>query len=101
MNWKKATPVIISVLYFGLSAAYTPAQKQGWDKDLSAAIDARQRGEYTVAEMSYKRAIEGQEKALGQNSLDVAISLNNLAVLYQDEYMYAQAEPLYKRAIAI
>ncbi len=32
---------------------------------------------------------------------DVATSLNNLALLYQDQGRYADAEPLYKRALAI
>ena len=32
---------------------------------------------------------------------DLAIRLNNLAGLYQDTGSYAEAEPLYERAIAI
>ena len=31
----------------------------------------------------------------------MATSLNNLAVLYDNQGQYAQAEPLYKRALAI
>jgi tetratricopeptide (TPR) repeat protein len=31
----------------------------------------------------------------------VATSLNNLAVLYRDQGRYAQAEPLFQRALAI
>ncbi len=41
------------------------------------------------------------EKALGPNHPDVATSLNNLAALYATQGQYAQAEPLYKRALAI
>ena len=41
------------------------------------------------------------EKALGPDHPDVATSLNNLAELYQAQGRYADAEPLYKRALAI
>ena len=39
------------------------------------------------------------EKALGPDHPDVAISLNNLAALYNDQGRYADAEPLYKRVV--
>ena len=38
---------------------------------------------------------------LGPEQPDTAASLNNLAALYQAQGSYAQAEPLYKRALAI
>ncbi len=41
------------------------------------------------------------EKALGPEHPDVATSLNNLAELYNAQGRYAEAEPLYKRALAI
>jgi tetratricopeptide (TPR) repeat protein len=41
------------------------------------------------------------ENALGPNHPDLAIDLNNLALLYDTQAQYAQAEPLYKRALAI
>jgi CHAT domain-containing protein len=42
-----------------------------------------------------------REKALGRDHPDVALSLNNLALLYQNEDRYADAEPLFKRLLAI
>ena len=42
-----------------------------------------------------------REKKLGEKHLDVAQSLNNLASLYESQGKYAEAEPLYQRAIAI
>ena len=42
-----------------------------------------------------------REKALGPEHPDTATSLNNLAELYRATGAYAQAEPLYKRALAI
>ena len=41
------------------------------------------------------------EKALGPDHPEVATSLNNLAVLYSAQGKYAEAEPLYKRSLAI
>ncbi len=41
------------------------------------------------------------EKALGPDHPSVATNLNNLAVLYRAHGKYAEAEPLYKRALAI
>jgi len=37
---------------------------------------------------------------VGPTHPDTATSLNNLAVLYQAQGKYAEAEPLYKRALA-
>jgi CHAT domain-containing protein/Flp pilus assembly protein TadD len=41
------------------------------------------------------------EKSLGPDHPSVAMSLNNLALLYQEQGRYADAEPLYKRSLAI
>src|SRR5258708_38489822 len=101
MNLKKLTPAIFCILVFLVSSIYTPAQKPEWKTELTAANAARQQGEYAVAEKLYKDVVEIQEKALGSDHLEVAATLNNLAVLYQDESMYTQAEPLYKRSLAI
>ncbi len=40
-------------------------------------------------------------KALGPDHPDVATTLRNLAALYKAQGKYAEAEPLYKRALAI
>ena len=41
------------------------------------------------------------EKALGPEHPQVAIDLNNLAVLYKIQGLFEEAEPLYKRSLAI
>ena len=58
-------------------------------------------GRYTEAISLAQRILAIREKSLGPNHPDVAISLNNLASLYQDQGRYADAEPLYKRSLAI
>lgn len=42
-----------------------------------------------------------QEKHFGPEHSDVAVSLNNLASLYLEQVRYAEAEPLFTRALAI
>ena len=38
---------------------------------------------------------------LGPNHPDVAMTLNNLAVLFKEQGKFNQAEPLFRRALAI
>jgi tetratricopeptide (TPR) repeat protein len=45
--------------------------------------------------------LEIAEKQLGPDHPHVATSLNNLAALLEAQGKYAEAEPLYRRAIAI
>jgi tetratricopeptide (TPR) repeat protein len=42
-----------------------------------------------------------REKAIGPDNVSVAQLLNNLAVLYHNQARYTEAEPLYKRSVAI
>jgi CHAT domain-containing protein/tetratricopeptide (TPR) repeat protein len=51
--------------------------------------------------LRFKRALAIWEKALGPDHPDVAMSLNNLALLYQAQGVYGKAEPLHERALAI
>jgi tetratricopeptide (TPR) repeat protein len=58
-------------------------------------------GRYEQAEPLYLQALELRQRLLGENHLDVAASLNNLAALYQAQGRYEQAEPLYLQALTI
>ena len=49
----------------------------------------------------WSKMCELQQRHLGLEHLAVAGSLNNLALLYHNQGQYAQAEPLYKQALAI
>jgi tetratricopeptide (TPR) repeat protein len=53
------------------------------------------------AERTYLRALAIKEKLLGADHPDVAMTLNNLAVVHKAQRQYARAEPLYKRALSI
>ena len=58
-------------------------------------------GRYPEAHTFYEKALAIREKSLGPEHPDVALSLNNLALLYDTEGQYPKAEPLYQRALAI
>src|SRR6266481_2716459 len=87
MNHKKSTLVAVFSLMFLLAGRYTPAQTTEWSKKTAAAMEANQRGEYSLAQTLYKEAIQVERKTLGADNPEVAISLNNLAVFYQDRSM--------------
>jgi tetratricopeptide (TPR) repeat protein len=58
-------------------------------------------GKYDESRPAAERALELREKALGPESPDVAVSLNNLAIIYRDKGDYAKAEPMFQRALDI
>src|SRR5262249_24616018 len=64
----------------------------------SAAHDA---GNYPLAGPALAEALNIRERLLGPEHPAVAVSLNNLALLYQDQGRYAEAERLAKRALAL
>jgi tetratricopeptide (TPR) repeat protein len=49
----------------------------------------------------YMRSLNINEKALGPEHPDVAMSLNNLAYIYQQQGRCEEAEPLYARAVSM
>ena len=101
MRSRMAFPMILSGLILLTSGLRAGAQDQDLGKLTADARAAHQAGKYSDALTLYKHALAIQEKMLGPSHPDVAITLNNLAVIYQDEYLDSQAEPLYKQALAI
>ena len=59
------------------------------------------KGDYDRAVVVAKKALEIAKENTGPNHLSVAVSLNNLASLYDHQSKYAEAEPLFKRSLAI
>ena len=58
-------------------------------------------GATSEAEPLFKRSLAVPPKALGPEHPDVAVSLNNLALLYRPQGRYGEGEPLAQRALAI
>src|SRR6266850_6531438 len=100
MKTAKTASMILGGLLLFLAL---PAQAQhlDWRRVTANASAARKTGNNPGAATLYKQALEIQEKTFGPKSREVATSLHNLAVLYQDESKDAEAEPLYRRSIAI
>jgi tetratricopeptide (TPR) repeat protein len=61
----------------------------------------RSEGKYDQAEPLLEGALKGTENMVGSDALQIAVSLNNLAVLFYCEGNYQAAEPLYKRVLDI
>jgi esterase/lipase superfamily enzyme/DNA-binding SARP family transcriptional activator len=99
-DYEKAT--VLAEQYADLAKAKYGDASPGYASALSwlAAI-AQDRGRYDVAETHYKRILEIDETALGQEHADVGRDCNNLALLYQDMGRYAEAEGLYDRSLVI
>ncbi|KAK5246710.1 hypothetical protein LTR20_007356 [Exophiala xenobiotica] len=59
----------------------------------------RDQGKLVQAETMYQRALQGYEKALGQEHTSTLDTINNLGGLYADQGKLAQAESMYQRAL--
>ena len=88
---------VLSLLLWPVSCA---APEMSWETSNAAGMEAYQQGRYGEAEKSWLAALEEAEN-FGPDDQRLATSLNNLAALYQVQGKYAEAEPLYKRALAI
>ena len=53
------------------------------------------RGKLRQAERYHKRALNMKEKLLGRNHVEIALTLNNLAVLYKAQGRFDAAAELY------
>ncbi len=89
------------VIAFALSSsACVFAGEAEWRAHMDAGAAANQRGDYGAAERSFTAAINEAEM-LGENDSRLAATLNNLALLYEKQGRHAEAEPLYRRSLAI
>ena len=86
-----------------LSAPSVCAQGAGieWDILNDEVLELYRTGQYARAVVVGKKALKVAEEIVGPDHPDVAVSLNNLALLYKTQGHYAQAEPLYKRSLKI
>jgi tetratricopeptide (TPR) repeat protein len=88
-------------LFLLSAAASVHAQGKEWEKLIEQTMDLYRAGHYERAVALARKALDMAEQAMGPDHPSVAVSLNDLALLYRTLGHYAQAEPLYKRALAI
>ncbi len=74
--------------------------KTKWESYMAAGAEAYQQDNYPEAEKQWAAAVMEAE-GFGPQDPRAATSLNNLAAVYHLQGKYAEAEPLYKRALAI
>ncbi len=96
MKSKVLHGVLLMGLFFGLFGCGVSS----WEKLDAAGTAAYEQGRYAEAEKSWSAALQKAEK-FGPQDTRLAQSLNDLAVLYRNQGKYGEAEPLYKRALAI
>ena len=88
-----------------------PAAAQHYDRaaDLDPTIETLgkageflwRKGQYDLAEATYKQAIEIDRRTVGEDHPDFATHLNNLAGVYMKTKRYAEAVPLLEQALDI
>ena len=75
-----------------------PAEVEQWQKQVDSLV---QQGRHQEAITLREKELAWTEKKLGIDHLGTALSLTNLASLYENQGAYAKAEPLYLRALKI
>ncbi|MCH7778027.1 MAG: tetratricopeptide repeat protein [Gemmatimonadetes bacterium] len=95
-NWLLVGLVLIGGIALWLM--YAPNQGAKWESYITAAQQAYQQADYAEAEKQSEAALKEAEAF---DDVRLATSLNNLALLYEAQGRYAEAEPLYQRALAI
>jgi len=71
-----------------------------WGNANKEAREAFEKGDYALAEKHLQDAIEHAEE-FGDKDVRLAVTLNNLAVLYSSQEKYEEATPLLHRAIEV
>ena len=72
----------------------------GWNENIMTGRDAFDKGSYEEAERFFSSALTEAQK-LGMTDPRLAQSLNDLGMLYHSLGRLTEAEPLYRKAIAI
>lgn len=83
-----------------LGAVTATAQAPNWERLTTSGMQAFRDGRYDVAAQQLQAAL-AVTNTLSQHDPRVASSLMNLATLYHAQKQYAQAAPLYERALRL
>jgi tetratricopeptide (TPR) repeat protein len=92
--------MLLLMMTAGGCAASRRANPTAWQHAYNAGRTAYERGHYARAEKLFAAAVKEAEQ-FGGNDPRLARSLNDLAAAYAVQGKYADAEPLYKRSLAI
>ena len=92
--------LIVGLLVLPFSFAVVSCQGNRWDKYLADGAKAFEQHRYDEAEKWLKAALNEAE-GFGSNDPRLATTLDDLAEVYHAQGKDAEAEPLYKRSLAI
>ena len=93
---------IVSLLLLALTCILPlAAQEARWKEVAAQVIQLCYEGKFAEATPLAQESLRIAEATYGPEHLNVARSLNNLAVVYYKQGRYAEAEPLLKRALAL
>ncbi len=96
----KARWILAGLLPLSFWSAFAWAGAEDWQSHMDAGIEAYVDGDHAEAGKQYRAAVNEAE-AFGADDPRLAESLNGLAVTYREQGRYAEAEPLFRRALAI
>ena len=71
-----------------------------WKNHMDAGWAAHQRGDHRTTAVRFQDALKDAE-AFGERDVRLAMTLGWLAYVYNSQGRYADAEPLYRRSLAI
>ena len=101
MTKRKSRWLLLGLLGLALAVvAYVIDQRSGWESYSRAGNAAYEQGNYVEAEKQWAAALTMVE-GLEPKDPRFATFLNNFAALYYSQGKYAEAEPLYQRALVI
>jgi tetratricopeptide (TPR) repeat protein len=92
--------VVFFVALLLLHPGDATASEKAWEKATAEGQKAMGKGDFAKAEQHFLRAVQEAEE-FGDSDMRLADSLNVLADLYRAQGKYGEAEPLYRRRIAI
>ena len=97
---KKNLVAITTFVVLCLISLATPALSYPIGLNFIFAINGNvQIKRHSEAEPLFKQSLQMIKRLLGKEDYNVAVSLNNLASLYQNQGRYPEAEPLFKQSL--
>ena len=96
LNW--ALTLLLAVPFPAFCPTMAMTEDSRWETHLRAAERFQELGRYPEAESACLAAVNEAEQ-FGSNDFRLATTLNNLGFLYKVQAKYAEAEPIYQRAL--
>jgi tetratricopeptide (TPR) repeat protein len=101
MKLKIVAAYFMALFIFSASTVFGQGPATEWEALTGEVMKLYSAGDYAAGVKVAKRALQLAEKNDGPDHPNVALSLGNLAELYEAQRKYAKAEPLYKRSLEI